>query len=55
MANLEDLKPGVKIDGFIPGQSVSIVNVEWRVSNAIGFCSKRADGQTRTPQHHKLA
>ena len=30
MAKLEDLKPGVKVKGINPGQSVSIVEVENR-------------------------
>jgi len=28
MARLEDLKPGVKVKGIVPGQSVSIVEME---------------------------
>jgi len=48
MAELEDLKPGVKVKGIIPGQSVSVVNVNWHGSAAVELFYKRADGQAAT-------
>ncbi len=35
MAQLEDLKPGVKVNGIIPGQTVPVVNVQWHGSTAV--------------------
>jgi hypothetical protein len=46
MAELQDLKPGVKVKGIIPGQSVSVVDVKWHGSTAVELFYKRADGQT---------
>lgn len=48
MAKLEYLKPGVKVKGIIPGQSVSIVDAKWHGSTAIELFYKRADGQPGT-------
>ena len=48
MAILEDLKPGVKVTGIIPGQSVSVVDVKWHGSVAVELFYKRADGQPGT-------
>ncbi len=48
MAELEDLKPGVKVKGIIPGQSVSIVDVKWHGAAAIELFYKRGDGQPGT-------
>jgi superfamily II DNA or RNA helicase len=45
MAKLEDLKPGMRVRGIIPGQSVSVVDAQWRGPNAIELIYKRDDGQ----------
>ena len=44
MAQLEDLKPGIKVKGIIPQQSVSVVDVKWHGSTAVELFYKRADG-----------
>jgi len=46
MAKLEDLKPGIALQGIIPQQSVSIVDTKWHGSTAVELFYKRADGQT---------
>ena len=48
MAKLEGLKPGVKVKGIIPGQSVSVVDVKWHGSTAVELFYKRTDGQPGT-------
>ena len=48
MAKLEDLKPGTKVKGIVPGQSVSVVDVKWHGSTAVELFYKRADGQPGT-------
>ncbi len=48
MAKLEDLKPGLKIKGIVPGQTVSIVDVKWHGSTAVELFYKRGDGQPGT-------
>jgi superfamily II DNA or RNA helicase len=48
MARLEDLKPGVKVEGIIPGQSVAVVGVKWHGSTAVELFYKRGDGQPGT-------
>lgn len=48
MAQLEDLKPGVKVKGIVPGQTVSIVDVKWHGSTAVELFYKRPDGQPGT-------
>ena len=45
MAQLDDLKPGAKVKGIIPGQSVSIVDVKWHGSTAVELLYRRTDGQ----------
>jgi len=45
---LENLRPGVKVRGIIPGQSVSVVDVTWHGSTAVELFYKRADGQPGT-------
>ena len=45
MAKLEDLKPGLKVNGIIPQQSVSIVDVKWHGTTAVELFYKRPDGQ----------
>ena len=46
MTILEDLKPGVKVKGIMPGKNVSVVDVKWHGSTAVELFYKRADGQT---------
>lgn len=46
MAQLEDLKAGVKVKGIVPGQSVTVVDVQWRGPTAVELFYKRADGST---------
>jgi superfamily II DNA or RNA helicase len=48
MATLEDLKPGIKVKGILPGQSVAVVDVTWHGSTAVELFYKRADGQPGT-------
>ncbi len=48
MANLEHLKPGIKVKGIVPGQSVTVVDVKWHGSTAVELFYKRADGQPGT-------
>lgn len=48
MARLEDLKPGIKVEGIIPGQSVSVVDAKWHGSAAVELFYKREDGQPGT-------
>jgi superfamily II DNA or RNA helicase len=45
---LESLKPGSKVNGILPGQSVSVVDVKWHGSTAVELFYKRADGQPGT-------
>jgi superfamily II DNA or RNA helicase len=45
MTQLEALKPGVRVKGIIPGQSVSVVDVKWHGASAVELFYKRADGQ----------
>ena len=46
MIELEGLKPGAKVKGIIPGQSVTVVDVKWHGSATVELFYKRADGQT---------
>ena len=48
MATLEDLKPGIKVNGILPSQSVSVVDVKWHGSTAVELFYKHADGQPDT-------
>ena len=48
MARLENLKPGVKVKGIVPGQSVSVVDIKWHGSTAVELFYKRTDGQPGT-------
>ena len=45
MSQLEDLKPGVKVTGIIPQQSVTVVEIKWHGSTAVELFYKREDGQ----------
>lgn len=44
MASLEQLKNGVQVDGIIPRETVTLINVEWRGDNAVEVIYRRADG-----------
>jgi SNF2 family DNA or RNA helicase len=46
MARLEDLAQGAKVDGVIPGQTVSVVQVEWLGSAAVTLYYKNDQGKT---------
>ncbi len=48
MARLEDLKTGSRVKGIIPGQSVTVVGVNWHGSTAVELFYKRPDGQPGT-------
>ncbi len=48
MAKLEDLKPGLKVEGIVPGQGVSVVDVKWHGTTAVEVFYKRADGRPGT-------
>ncbi len=45
MTTLEDLKPGCKVKGIVPKQSVAVVDVKWYGATAVEIVYKRADGQ----------
>jgi hypothetical protein len=46
MTRLEDLKPGLQLQGIVPQQLVTIVDVKWHGTAAVELTYKRADGQT---------
>ncbi|HNS49836.1 MAG TPA: helicase-related protein [Anaerolineae bacterium] len=48
MAQLEDLKPGIKVKGILPQQKVLVVGVQWHGSTAVEIFYKRPDGQPGT-------
>ena len=48
MAKLENIKPGVKVNGIIPQQSVTIVDVKWHGSTAVELFYKRDGGEPGT-------
>jgi len=48
MTKLEDLKPGLKVDGILPQQRVTVVEAKWRGPNAVELFYKREDGQPGT-------
>jgi len=48
VTQLEDLKPGLRLTGILPGQSVVIVDVRWHGTTAVELVYKRADGQPGT-------
>jgi superfamily II DNA or RNA helicase len=45
MATLENLKPGLKLKGIVPGQIVAIVDLKWHGSTAVELFYKRSDGR----------
>ncbi|MBL6980940.1 MAG: DEAD/DEAH box helicase [Anaerolineales bacterium] len=48
MAKLEELKPGCKINGIIPQQNITVVDLKWHGSTAVELFYKRADGTPGT-------
>jgi hypothetical protein len=50
MTSLEDLKPGLKVTGILPDQSVTIVDVKWHGSTAVELLQAR-----RWPARHAAA
>ncbi len=48
MAQLEDLKEGVKVRGILPQQEVSVVGVTWHGTIAVEVIYKRPDRQPST-------
>ena len=45
MPELEELKPGIKVKGIIPNQTVSVLDVKWHGSTAVELFYKQVDGQ----------
>lgn len=45
MARLEELKPGAQVQGILPDQVVTLVDVTWHGTAAIEIIYKRADGR----------
>ena len=45
MTNLEDLQPGLRLAGVIPGQNVSVIAVQPHGEDAIELTYKSADGE----------
>jgi SNF2 family DNA or RNA helicase len=48
MAQLEALKPGVRVTGLLPNQAVMIIDVQWHGASAVELVYKRPDGQPAT-------
>lgn len=48
MVTLDDLKPGLRLHGILPGQAVTVVNIDWHGDQAVTLIYKRADGQPQT-------
>lgn len=48
MVSLEELKPGLRVQGILPDQPVTVVDVSWHGSQAVTLIYKRADGQPAT-------
>ncbi|NIQ94205.1 MAG: DEAD/DEAH box helicase, partial [Desulfuromonadales bacterium] len=42
------MKPGLKVEGIVPGQGVSVVDVKWHGTTAVEVFYKRADGRPGT-------
>jgi superfamily II DNA or RNA helicase len=47
MARLEDITPGARIAGLVPGESVSVVQVEWHGTNAVTVTYRDGRGNPR--------
>ncbi|MBN2469237.1 MAG: DUF3883 domain-containing protein [Anaerolineae bacterium] len=48
MASLEQLRPGLQVDGIVPGQTVSIISVERRGENAVEIVYRLPNGKPDT-------
>ena len=48
MPTLEDPKPGIRVTGIAPNQTVSVVDVRWHGTAAVELFYLRADGQPGT-------
>ena len=48
MVRLEDINPGMRVNGIIPNQSVTVVDVKWHGSTAVELFYKRPDSQPGT-------
>jgi hypothetical protein len=48
MTSLEDLKPGLKVTGILPDQSVTIVDVKGHGTTPLELFYNHADGQPGT-------
>src|SRR5690606_31399221 len=44
MAHLEDLKPGHQVEGILPDQAVTVVDVQWHGGDTVELFYKRGDG-----------
>ena len=59
MSKLEDLKPGLRLAGVIPGQNVSVIAVQSHGADAIELTYKTAEGdlgeRCSTSPHYRLA
>ncbi len=48
MIQLEDLRPGTRVLGLIPGEAVTVIDARWHGSSAVELTYRRADGQPAT-------
>jgi hypothetical protein len=48
MTTLEELKPGLQLEGILPGQPVTVIDVSWHGTQAVTLIYKRDDGQPDT-------
>ncbi len=48
MASLEDLKAGAQVQGILPNQAVTVIDVKWHGAHAVELFYKRADGDPGT-------
>ena len=44
---LEELKPGVRVEGVIPGDVVTIVAAQWHGTSAVELTYKQSGGKPR--------
>jgi superfamily II DNA or RNA helicase len=45
MAQLEQLQRGIQVQGIVPQQTVTLIDVEWSGSNAVTVVYRRSDGK----------
>ncbi len=48
MVKFEELQPGLQVEGILPYQPVTVVDVSWHGTQAVTLIYKRADGQPHT-------